>query len=98
MSFELGKGIQTWEDLKTAIAVLNWLQSQQSYIEIQTFLQVHIIKSLRDMKDAVEFGEKEQPKDAAHLLASVGPISPPEVPPQEDSQAPPDQSKTPPKE
>lgn len=53
MSFELGKGIQTWEDLKTAIAVLSWLQAQQSYIEIQTFLQVHIIKSLRDMIDSL---------------------------------------------
>jgi len=82
MSFELGKGIQTWEDLKAAIAVLSWLQSQQSYIELQTFLQVHIVKSLRDMKDTIEFGEKESSKEIR---------GGPDSPPQEDSQAPPDQ-------
>jgi len=82
MRFELGKGIQTWEDLKAAIAVLSWLQSQQSYIELQTFLQVHIVKSLRDMKDTIEFSEKESSKAI---------LGGPDSPPQEDSQAPPDQ-------
>jgi len=64
LSFELGAGIQTWEDLKTAIAVYQWLHSTNSYVELQQFLMDHIIQSLRALKENKEISTTEgEPKN-----------------------------------
>jgi len=60
MRFELGFGINTWEDLKTAIAVYQWLQSMKSYVELQQFLMDRIIEALRRMKQTIEWPPKKE--------------------------------------